>query len=284
MSDDQDAYVPSFEFTCPPASSSIENTFRMAQVLEKKGDTDAAISKYLLVCESLERTISLIPSATVDIRLAVFSLGNISDIYESRGDWDKSLAFRKCQRQFLEYFRRHRHLTLGEEEDAGVDFSEVTSTAASLGRLFAGIANARATKERPPPEAPEKLLRRFHDAVTAEREAQADRIAEMLDRATEARDVALTNSFWKRSVRRAADHPWMLILVAFVIGVVIVLAVALRPKKRRMLPPEMAKRLQGHPSQETGGIENAGWHRKPRAGSFFPEGWSQYFRGHNGAE
>jgi hypothetical protein len=280
MSDDEDAYVPSFEFTCPPASSSIENTFRMAQVLEKKGDTDAAISKYLLVCESLERAISLIPSATVDIRLAVFSLGNISDIYQSRGDWDKSLAFRECQRQFLEYFRRHRHLTLGEEEDAGLDFSEVTSTAASLGRLFAGIADARATKERPPPEAPEKLLRRFQDAVTAEREAQADRIAEMLDRATNARDATITNSFWKRSLRRAADHPWMLILVAFVIGVVIVLAVALRPKKRRLLPPETAKRLQGHLSQETGGIENADWHRESVEGQFiFPGGLERAHRG-----
>lgn len=83
MSDNEDTpgYVSENLFTSTPSSSSIENTYRMGQVLQAKKDYTKAISTYLSVCETTERVIAMNPGANVEMQWVFLSLGNISDIY-----------------------------------------------------------------------------------------------------------------------------------------------------------------------------------------------------------
>jgi tetratricopeptide (TPR) repeat protein len=240
MSDDgADGYAPSFQFTCPPASSAIENTFRMGQVLQKKDEPDEAIKKYLAVCDALERVVTLNPSANVDVRLAIFSLGHIADIYHSREDWDKSLAFRECQQGFLDYINHNHHVRLdddAEEADAVPDFYQVTSQAAAYRRLFERVRAAKELKERPPVEKPEEMMRRYREALVKEEQDRNEKLVRMLNEGTHQHEMEIRNSPIKRNLQRIIDHPIVFMVMFVFVRITIATVLQMRPKKKLVLP------------------------------------------------
>jgi hypothetical protein len=240
MSDDgAEGYAPNFQFTCPPASSAIENTFRMGQVLQKKDEPDGAIKKYLAVCDALERVVTLNPSANVDIRLAIFSLGHIADIYHSREDWDKSLAFRECQQSFLEYMNRSCDVKFGDDADEGdamPDFYQVTSQAATYRCLFEKVRAAKELKERPPVEKPEQIMQRYREALAKEEHDRNERLVRMFNDAARERELELKNSPIKQNLQRIIDHPILFMMIFIIVGAAVTVIIQMRPKKTIVLP------------------------------------------------
>jgi hypothetical protein len=225
----EDEYVPTATFTCPPSSSVIENTFRMAQVLERKRDCDSAISKFLLVCTSIERVVALNPGSDVDIRFAILSLGRIANIYDDREDWSKSLAFRRCEQAFLTYLRDHQ-----ARADDG-DIASVAATARAYLEIFRGVHAAAALPEHRP-ETPAEIARRYRAAIEQDRDNQTERVIRLLEESAEAKRVELSNSVWRRNVERVVNHPFAFVFCLLVVAGVVTAAVVTRPKRRIAVP------------------------------------------------
>ena len=235
-------YSSSVHFTDPPSASSIENTYRMAQVLYRKGDLDLAIDKYLLVCDSLERVITVNPGANIEVQWVVMSLGDIADIYYSKQDYKKALAYRNCQKSFLEFMQTQRNGGIPDPDSDSDDgsnldkFVEVTSRGQTYRRLFSEIQEARELPSRPPVETAEELLKKFQAAKEQDEEAKIDKIIKLLEEAAEQREKELKNSFWKRNLQRIVDHPALIVMLMVVLAVSVILFVKFRPRKRVAIP------------------------------------------------
>ena len=235
-------YSSSVHFTDPPSASSIENTYRMAQVLYRKGDLDLAIDKYLLVCDSLERVITVNPGANIEVQWVVMSLGDIADIYYSKQDYKKALAYRNCQKSFLEFMQTQRNGGIPDPDSDSDDgsnldkFVEVTSRGQTYRRLFSEIQEARELPARPPVETAEELLKKFQAAKEQDEEAKIDKIIKLLEEAAEQREKELKNSFWKRNLQRIVDHPALFVMLMVVLAVSVILFVKFRPRKRVAIP------------------------------------------------
>ena len=235
-------YVSSVQFTDPPSSGSIENTYRMAQVLHKKGDLDLAIEKYLLVCDTLERVITVNPGARIEIQWAVFALRDIAEIYESRQDYKKSLAFRNCQTSFLKFMQTQKNGGIPNSDSDSDDgesidkFAELTTRGATYRSLFLEIKKARDMEARPPPETAEELLKKFQEAKQQEEDAKIDRLIKLLEESAEQRENELKNSFWKRNMQRIVDHPAVFVIMMVLLSVIVIAFVKFRPRKRVVVP------------------------------------------------
>lgn len=233
--------VSSAHFTDTPSSSSIENTYRMAQVLHKKGDLDLAIEKYLLVCDSLRRIIRVNPGARIEIQWVVMSLGDVADIYYDRQDYKKSLAFRNCQKSFLEFMQTQRHggipdLDSDSDDEDLAKFAEVTSRGTTYQRLFEQVQAAQDLPSRPPPETAEELLKKFQEAKEKDEEAKIDRVIKLLEEAAEQREKELKNSFWKRNLQRIVEHPALFVMMMVALSVIVIVFVKFRPRRRVVIP------------------------------------------------
>lgn len=243
MSDDDDQYVVPFEnkFTNTPSSTSVENTFRMAQVLQAKKDFDKAIEKYLLVCESLEKIIAMNPGANVEIHWAIFSLGSISDIYQDRLDYNKSLLFRNVQKDFLEFLQTQKGYgstkdEFAEDDDDDTDFISIATKSHSYMELFKKFHEAMEAPEKPPPEDPQELMRKLREARKKDEEAKIEQTIKLLNEAAEMRENEIKNSFWKRNLLRITDHPLIFVFIVLTISILIILIWKSKPKKKVNIP------------------------------------------------
>jgi hypothetical protein len=237
MGDDDVDYVPYARFSKlePPSTSSIENGFRIAQALERKGDPLGAVSRYLLVCDMIENVIQMNPGARVDVKWVLLALRNVADIYDSRRDWAKSKAFRACLVSFANYLKSEGQ-PLDDDEDP--DFDSITTAAVAYGRMFTAIRDAAAIKDQPPPEEPVALL---HRIAEAREKAQQERVEDMirrLDEAHEEHEKSIKNSFWKRNLYRAARHPFIAGALMLAIAVLVVCYPAIRPAQKKQIDPD----------------------------------------------
>jgi hypothetical protein len=190
--------------------------------------------------------VTLNPSANVDIRLAIFSLGHIADIYHENEDWDKSLAFRECQQGFLEYINRNRHVRFdddAEEADAAPDFYQVTSQAAAYRQMFERVRAAKDLKERPPVETAEEVMRRYREALAKEEQDRNEKLVKMLNEAAHQREMEIKNSLIKRNMQHIINHPIIFMVIFVVVGIAVAAIVQMRPKKKVALPEGLEAKM-----------------------------------------
>jgi hypothetical protein len=224
------------------SSAAIENTYRMACALDAKREESEALSRFNLVCDSLERLVLRNIGAAVDVRYAILSLGNISEIYERRGDTKKALAFRECQLAFLEHMKKEQEQPNDDDDDTP-EVIEVVSTATAYSRLFKRIQAARDLPDRSE-ESAEEIMRKYKEAVAKEEEQRVERFVQLLEQKNAARQAEIENSFWRRNLHRMVDHPFVFLFVVLGIGVFVLLAFKSKPKKKKMVIPEgMDERL-----------------------------------------
>jgi hypothetical protein len=236
-------YRSDIEFSAPPSSSAIENIFRIAQVLERKEKCSEAISRYLLVCDSIDRVIQMNPGAEVDIKWVLLSLENIAKIYEVRKDWPKSIAFRKCLTGFAQYIQSSggRDLTGDGDEDkddSPHDFDTITTAAVAYRALFARVREAAELPEKPS-ETTADRLQQLAAAHEKQKQDRVERVMKLLDDEHEARMKAIQNSFWKRNWHRAMRHPLITGVTIAVLSLLLVFYVTTASKrKKKVAVPE----------------------------------------------
>jgi hypothetical protein len=223
-----DPVNPLFDSPSLPTSD-IENTFRMAQVLHWKSDYNSAISRFLLVCDKLERALECDPSSVIDIRYAIFSLAALADIYAHREDWSKSLAFRECEQSFLHYLDENPDTRFEDADDEIMpDFASVATNVYQFLRLFQKIHEAVNLPDRIS-ETPDQTAQRAKATLAAEEKAQTEEVIRLLTEPITRHQTDLTNSFWRRNLERAIDHPFV---IAFILGLVIAVTLLLFHRSR----------------------------------------------------
>jgi hypothetical protein len=232
--------VSDVQFSSPPSSSAIENTFRMGQVLEWKRDFQAAISKYLLVCAAMESVIKVNPGARVDMKWVLLSLEAIAKIYERREDYAKSVPFRECLIEFLKHIKADGESSL-EDETLG-DFDRTTSAASAYGRLFEQIHTAAALPEEPC-ESTLDLLKMVAEDQQKKKEDRVDRMLQMLDQKHKERVQQIQNSFWRRNYERAVRHPIIAGLLIATVCSLLVYCTTLKPKNVVNLPDDEGEKI-----------------------------------------
>ncbi|OHT01920.1 hypothetical protein TRFO_31164 [Tritrichomonas foetus] len=212
----------------------------MAQVLQAKKDFDKAIDKFLLVCECTERVIAMNPGANVEIHWVVFSLGAISDIYQDRQDYNKSILYRNAQRAFLEFMQTQKgtnkstFATNSDSDDE--DLITIATKSHSYMKLFESVHEAMKAPEKPPPEDPQELMRKLQEARKKDEEEKIEQTIKLLNEAADAREKEIQNSFWKRNMQRITDHPVIFVFIVLIISVCVILFVKFKPKKKINIP------------------------------------------------
>ena len=227
-------------FKSTPSSSSMENQFRMAQVLQAKKDYDFAIRKYIDLLLSVEKTIALNPGANVELQWPVLSLGNIADIYAEKQDYNKALLFRNSQNEFL-LFMKEKKISMqsnseSDSDDNDTDFFEVATTGHKYQSLFKKVHEAIDAPEMKPRESPEELAKRIIEAKQKEEEEKMEEIIRQLNEASQQREKEIQNSFIKRNVRRMTDHPVIFVLLLLACTLLAVLWVQFKPKRKTNIP------------------------------------------------
>jgi hypothetical protein len=200
----------------------------MAQVLDRKGEFPAALSKYLLVCDATENVIKVNPGARVDMKWVLLSLDAIAKIYERREDHAKSVPFRECLIGFLNQIKDGGESAL---EDATLeDFDAVTTGASAYGQLFEKVHAAAALPEEPCESTPD-LLRMVAEEQQKKKEERVERMVEMLDQKHKEKVQEIQSSFWKRNAQRALRHPIITGLLITAVCLLLVYYVTHKPKK-----------------------------------------------------
>lgn len=238
MSDDEE-YVSTASFSSTPLSAqSVENTYRMAQVLEKRGEIDKAIAKYLLVCDAIERIIALNPGANVEVRWAVLSLGNMADIYYERKDYEKSVAFRNCQNAFLEFIKGQKHNVFHDtcEDDSLENFAEVASSGTIYRQLFEQVHEAAKLPDNPY-ESPDQLLEKYTDQQEKENEEKIQKLIRLFEAAADEQEKEDKSGCCVRMLTSIADHPGIFCVVVILLTVLVMLIVRAWPTPE----PEVAE-------------------------------------------
>ena len=225
-------------FKSAPASSSIENQFRMAQVLQRKGDIDFAIKKYIELCLGVEKTVLLNPGADVELQWPVLALGSISDIYQDKQDYNKAIAFRKVQNEFLTFMKMKKQASQSgsdSDENEG-DFFEIATTGHQYQALFKKMHEAIDEPEAKPRESAEELAKRIIAAKHKEEEDKIEEIINELNKANAEREAAIQRSFFKRNLRRITEHPIIFVTVLLSLTILTVLYIHFKPKKKVTIP------------------------------------------------
>jgi len=207
-----------------PTSSSLDATFRFAQVLATHGDSATAITKYLEVVFSLERICAQNPGADVDIHAGVMALSHVADLYESRNDQQKADAFREAECAFLE------HLQHCKDTNARPDPAVYRSC----------FSRVRAAQELPEMrrETPEEAAARLRRAMEEEQRQKEERFIRLVNEAHERRERAMQNSFLRRNMQRFIDHPMVFLLAILLVGGAAAVLVTVRPSRRGRVPAD----------------------------------------------
>ena len=238
----QEEIISENPFKSTPSSSSIENTFRMGQVLEKKKDFKSALEKYIKVCTETERIVLLNPGAKVEIHWVVYALGFISDIYSEKKDFKKALAFRNVQNDFLQFLAKKKNIRNNEDDEedgtnlTNEDFIELATTSTIYKQLFEKFRETLEIPDKPPQEDPKDLIKRIQEAKQKDEDAKAEEMIRLLNEVADSKEKELKNYFFKRNIKRLTDHPVLFVLFVVIIAIGIILFVKFKPKKKINIP------------------------------------------------
>lgn len=218
----------------PPSSDSMQNAFRRGQVLKKRGEGNPAIATFLQVCDDLERVISMNPGADIDLQWISLALGEIADIYQERTDYDKSVAFRKCQHGFLYLMQQQRGIYNKKETDG--DFEQITSFGVTCRGLFGDIRAAREIPDSETLDTPKDILKKYQDALEEEHNEEIEALIRRFEETAAQREANANRSFLGRNMDRINRNPYTVALVIFIVVIVTMTYYAFVPKVTIQVP------------------------------------------------
>lgn len=102
--------------------------------------------------------------------------------------------------------------------------------------LFQKFHEAMDAPEKPPPEDPEELMRKFQEARKKDEEAKIEQTIRLLNEAAEMRENEIKNSFWKRNLLRITEHPVIFVFIVLTISILAILLWKSKPKKKAHVP------------------------------------------------
>ncbi|EAX99939.1 hypothetical protein TVAG_267080 [Trichomonas vaginalis G3] len=218
-------------FQGQPASSAMENSFRMAQVLQRKKDYKVAIEKYINICLNTEKIVAMNPTAHVELQWPALSLGYIADIYHEKEDLNKEIAFRTVQNELLDFMRNMKHeaTSTSDSDDGDIDFIEIATVGQQYQRIFKRIHEAIDLPEAPPKLDIEKFIKDLQEARQKDEEARIESAIRQINEANEEREREIQNSFWKRNLQRIIDHPVIFTMVLLFLSTLVVAYVHFKP-------------------------------------------------------
>jgi hypothetical protein len=233
---DDDDEIAQIHFSCPPSTSDIENTFRMAQVLYKRKEYSQAVAKFMLVCDSLERVIAVNPGAQVEIHYGVFSIGGIADIYHDLSDFNKSIAIRRVQNDFLEFLQTQQDVTMDSNDDSTpTDFVALAAASSRYRQFFKQLHLANDLPSNPPEETAAELRRRLIEARERDEAERLSRVLALLNDASESGELSMRESFWKRNLERITDHPVYFVVVILLFSIGVIFLTIFVPRKKAII-------------------------------------------------
>lgn len=205
------------------SATSIENSFKMAQVLAIRNEIVQAIQRFQSVCLSLEKVVRMNPASHCEIHFIPLALGELSSIYQKKDDVEKALGLTQCQRGFLEYIANNR---ANQEDEDSTDGGETELPEHRIEDLFEQMHRAFDREDAPPPRDPQELVQLFMEAKKKQEEKVARENMEMLKRSAEERRLRLENSKWEQTIEWVSNNPLKL-AVATAVFLCVFLAVAL---------------------------------------------------------
>ena len=217
-------------FTSTPSSTSIENTFRMAQVLQKKGDYKKALLNYITVCQQIKKLIAINPAACSEIHWVIFSLGNISDIYMEKKDYAKCNAFRSSQKEFMDTMQSIKEENEEDNSKGEISLYSITIASRKYLQCYESFDKALATPDSAP-EDPKELVKRLQEAKARDEEARIEELTRLLNEEAERREKECQNSFFNRATGFITQNPLYIILFVILLIVLIFAFKKLKPKK-----------------------------------------------------
>lgn len=200
-------------------SSTIENNFKIGQVLAIQNKEEQALAKFKDVCISLENIIKHNPDATVELHFLPLSLGEMSNIYKKRNDLNKALAFMSTERKFLEYMAANKP---NQENDNDTQPETFPIEEHNLSDLLSEMHNDFAMPDAEPPKDPQEIVKMFMKAKEKQDEETVKRNLEILNKMAKERQERLANSRWERFLEYVNDHP-----IRIAIGAVVFLLIFL---------------------------------------------------------
>ncbi|OHT05014.1 hypothetical protein TRFO_27321 [Tritrichomonas foetus] len=204
-------------------SSTIENNFKIAQVLQIRKEPERALNKYKDVCLSLEKISRNNPGTNLELHFLPLSLGKISEIYKEKNDPEKALAFLVCQRHFFEYMAANRPNHEHENSTDGADGKDLEEH--TLEELFEEMHNAFNKEDAPPPRDPQEVVKLFLEAKKKQDEEIAKENMKRLTEMIEERKRKLENSKWEQTLEWINNHPIKLAIGAVVfLGIFLIIA------------------------------------------------------------
>lgn len=217
-----------------PASSAMENAFRMAQVLQAKKDYTVAIQKYLNICLNTEKIVAMNPTAHIELQWPALSLGLIAEIYHEKADYNKEIAFRTVQNELLEFMRNKKAgaSSTSDDDEGDIDFVEIATVGQQYQRIFKRMHEAIDMPEAPPKLDVEKFIKDLQEARQKDEEARIEDAIRQINEANEERERAIQNSFIRRNLQKIIDHPITFTIILIFIASLIVAYVHFKPKTR----------------------------------------------------
>jgi hypothetical protein len=194
------------------SSSDIENKFKMAQVLQIRGDFPRAITVFQNVCVAVERVARANPSAHVELHQIPLSLGHLSEIYLKKEDQQKALALIQCQKKFFEYIASNLpNLESENSTDGASDLPEH-----DLPDLFREMHATFEMADAPPPRDPQEVVQMVLEAKKKYEQEQAAANLSKLKQIMADREAKKNTSRWLQTLDYIDQHPIRVTLGAVV--------------------------------------------------------------------
>ena len=216
---------------------SIENSFRMAQVLHIQNKDDMSIKKFLKVCELTENYIKNHLNDQVEIIWAIYSLEYISDIYAKRKQFHKALRFKNIQENLLEFLK---------EKKCDFENMKIKCDTPGLINLFKEISKADISNNDDPVFDQKRIVDKVKDILEEKRQ---QRVNNIFDKIQQNYKTGFKKSLIDKIINFIANHFKLLIILSFVVTILaIYFASTFNPRKslssKLNLPKEMKEQIE----------------------------------------
>ncbi|OHT15988.1 hypothetical protein TRFO_42145 [Tritrichomonas foetus] len=139
-------------------ASSIENDFKIAQVLKYQNKTSQSINKFQSVIKSVENIFRQAPEKEIDLNIVPIAIGNLVEIYKGNDELDKALKLLEIQKLFL-----NKIISMKSNDSNKQDYIKTAEDHRkyTVIDLFDRLNNIFKMPSPKPPESPQKVLNQF---------------------------------------------------------------------------------------------------------------------------
>lgn len=193
------------------SSSSLENEFKIAQILQMQKRFDQAIKKYKSIINSFEIITRQQPNTLIDYSITALSIGHLVEIYKSQNDLDRALSLLSIQKKFIEHISASKptHQNNSDPDIASLHEQNVLS-------LFDELNTILNMPSMQPKKPPEEIINDF----LKEKEKQDKKAAEQnmlhLLKLVEEKKRRLENSRFERWSDWINNNPIAILIFAMI--------------------------------------------------------------------